>query len=200
MPDTKVGKKNGLGYKDVIVLVIWLMIASFIFYQQTKYSNEAAHTNKALPEWPAQCPIACKSWTLVMAVHPYCACTKASLNELERLVSRAPVKINTVVLFYRPADKDRSWQTSTESWSTAGRIPSSERVDDVDGKLASEFDATTSGEVYLYDTSGHLRFHGGVTGERSHEGDNEGEDAVIAILGGSKTAPATTPVFGCSVR
>jgi hypothetical protein len=44
-----------------------------------------------------------------------------------------------------------------------------------------------------------LRFRGGITGSRGHEGANTGRDALLACLRGSSEEFHTTPVFGCSL-
>jgi hypothetical protein len=71
------------------------------------------------------------------------------------------------------------------------------RVDD-GGAIARSFGALTSGEVLLYDARGALRFAGGITAARGHEGDSEGRDALEASIRGA-TGQARAAVFGCSL-
>jgi hypothetical protein len=52
----------------------------------------------------------------------------------------------------------------------------------------------------LYNSDGQLLFSGGITGARGHEGDNAGEDLVIAGLNGQNVGFQHTPVFGCSLQ
>ena len=70
---------------------------------------------------------------------------------------------------------------------------------DFDSAEAKRFSATTSGHAMLFDRGGRLRFSGGITDARGHEGDNDGRDAVVSIINGGDRMPAATPVFGCSL-
>ncbi len=70
-----------------------------------------------------------------------------------------------------------------------------------DGALmAAAFGAETSGQVFLYDAQGSLRFSGGITESRGHVGDNAGRAAVEQLLQGKAPVKTRTPVFGCSLR
>jgi hypothetical protein len=71
---------------------------------------------------------------------------------------------------------------------------------DAGGSIAGQFHANTSGEVFVYDRRGKLRFHGGITAARGHAGDNLGESAVIAIASGEKSYVERSPIFGCPFR
>jgi hypothetical protein len=71
---------------------------------------------------------------------------------------------------------------------------------DIGGSVAAQFHANTSGEVFVYDCRGKLRFHGGITSARGHEGDNLGESAVINIALGGESNVERSPVFGCPFR
>jgi hypothetical protein len=51
----------------------------------------------------------------------------------------------------------------------------------------------------VYDTTGILEFHGGITDGRGHEGDNDGMLAVLAIGRDEKSPVSKTPVYGCSL-
>jgi hypothetical protein len=67
----------------------------------------------------------------------------------------------------------------------ASAIPGIKLKSDV-GSVAGQFHANTSGEVFVYDCRGKLRFPCGITSARGHAGDNLGESDVIDIaLGGN---------------
>jgi hypothetical protein len=70
---------------------------------------------------------------------------------------------------------------------------------DNEAKDASIFGATTSGQVMVYDASGAIRFSGGITDGRGHEGDNAGLSAILGLVRDGKAAVSTTPVYGCSL-
>jgi hypothetical protein len=47
---------------------------------------------------------------------------------------------------------------------------------------------------------GKLAYSGGLTGARGHEGDNDGERAVLALAGGRVPPRNQEPVYGCSLE
>ena len=87
--------------------------------------------------------------------------------------------------------------TSSPTWSLAARVPGAARVRDPGGREARRFGATPSGLVLFFDAQGALRFRGGVTAGRGHEGDSAGADALEAALRGGPSAGAR--VFGCGL-
>jgi hypothetical protein len=68
---------------------------------------------------------------------------------------------------------------------------------DPDGVEAKRFGLTTSGEVSIFSPSGELRYSGGLTGARGHEGDNR---ARRPLLSQSADSPKQAPVFGCGLH
>jgi len=150
--------------------------------------------------WPAasQLPRPAGRAMLVMFAHPRCPCTRASLRELERLLAHGAGTIDAAIAFVLPPGMDAAW-AHTDSWTAAAAIPGLQVVLDRDGTEADRFHATTSGEVLLYDAAGQLAFQGGITAARSHEGDNSGRSAILALAAG-QTAPQQLPTFGCPLR
>lgn len=137
--------------------------------------------------------------TLVLAMHPRCSCTRATLGELQILLARAKDQVVADILMYRPASGGGEWSDSDIA-SLARQISGTTIVDDPGGAKAARFGALTSGQVLLYSDSGTLQFEGGITASRGHSGDNNGRDAVIALLHNTPTAISSTPVFGCSLQ
>lgn len=137
--------------------------------------------------------------TLVMFAHPKCPCTRASIGELAALMTRCQGRVNAQVVFFRPEGTAEDW-AHTDLWQSAAQIPGVTVRSDEGGKEALRFQAVTSGHVVVYDTLGHLAFSGGITEARGHSGDNEGRDAVVAILNEKGGANPGTQVFGCSLR
>lgn len=86
---------------------------------------------------------------------------------------------------------------ATTAWALGARIPGAHRVIDHGSVEACRFGARISGEVMLFDASGALRFHGGVTPSRGHEGESEGADALDAALRGASEGFVVARIFGC---
>jgi len=168
-----------------------------------RYEMQPGDMGGAPSSWPAGAGIEPndQSATLLMFVHPQCPCSRASLNELERLVARCGEQVDARVLFVLPEGAPSEWNES-ELWHAAGRIPHTVSQMDVGGTLAVRFGAETSGQVVLYDAGGRLRYRGGITGSRGHEGDNVGRSTVEELLLGrsdGETVPSQ-PVFGCPLE
>lgn len=134
--------------------------------------------------------------TVLVFLHPRCPCSRASVAQLARIVSRLARPVNVYVLLLRPLGKGLAWEDSTfcESLQASHWV---EVIADVEGAEARNFGAATSGETVLYDVNGYLRFHGGVTPTRGHEGDNQGQDSLVALLNGEEAAQVEAPVYGC---
>lgn len=164
-------------------------------YQATKGA-----VGKIPKKWPEQTRLVLDSGrdTLLMFVHPQCPCTRASLEELNRLMARSRGNVAAQVWFFRPAGFSDEW-TRSALWQAAITIPGVTAYEDPDGAQAGIFGAQTSGYVLLYDTQGTLLFKGGITPGRGHAGDNAGEDAVVSLLRGGSPAVRETAVFGCSL-
>jgi hypothetical protein len=137
--------------------------------------------------------------TLVMFAHPMCACSRASVGELAKLMAHVQGRLTAHVLFYRPSTTDPDWN-HTDLWSSASAIPGVAVATDEDGKEAARFGAAVSGQTMLFDADGRLMFSGGLTAARGHFGDNEGRSALMSLLTDAKTSTRRTPVFGCFIR
>jgi hypothetical protein len=134
-----------------------------------------------------------------MFAHPKCPCTRASIEELSTLMARSQGLVDARVVFFKPEDADENWAI-TDSWKRASAIPGVIVQTDSEGLEASNFRATTSGQVVLYDAEGRLLFSGGITEARGHEGDNDGRSAVLDFLRHGKSVFTATPVFGCPIQ
>ena len=136
--------------------------------------------------------------TLVMVVHPHCPCSRASIEELDRLMARTWGLVTTHVLFLKPPGLPEDW-AKTDLWRSAAASPGTHVLRDDDGAEAARFGAATSGQVVLYDAQGRLLFSGGITASRGHAGDNEGRDTIVALLTRGRATRHDSPVFGCSL-
>lgn len=133
--------------------------------------------------------------TLVMLVHPRCACSRASLDELAQVMSDAR-GVDAYVVFDVPPDGDSAWEHAS-TWDKARRIPGVVVVADRGGVESARFRVEVSGHTLLYDAQGALRFSGGITGARGHAGDNVGRQQLVAALRDRATGLPVTRVFGC---
>jgi hypothetical protein len=185
--------------------LVWTLVAGWAAAVVTGMGWLAAYANNPGKWSTAPAAIghsdnpASAAYRLYMFLHPRCPCSVASVNELARIMSRCGGQLDATVYFVRPESQPADWERG-KLWNLASSIPGVKVEADVGGSVAGLFRANTSGEVVVYDRSGKLRFHGGITGARGHAGDNLGESAVIAIALGEKSYVERSPVFGCQFR
>src|SRR5216117_3490416 len=103
---------------------------------------------------------------LLLALHPRCPCSRATVSELAKILSRAPNASDVTVLMYRPADEPDRWLEGV-LLDRCRRMNCRIRPDP-DGRLAAALGSLTSGGVALYDANGQLRYQGGITAARGH--------------------------------
>jgi hypothetical protein len=184
----------------VVFAVLWLLAAGAGFALILNYQNTGGRVGVTPEQWPsgAQIALDSKHDTLVMFVHPRCPCTRASVEELNRLLAQRSGQVVAHVFFFKPKDFSTNWM-QTDLWRSAMAIPGVAVHEDSDGAEARLFGAETSGYVLLYDPHGQLQFNGGITGGRGHAGDNAGENAVSSLLAGQAVSSRQTQVYGCSL-
>ena len=180
-------------------LAVWLAAVGTGMGLLSAYSNRAgepAAPPASIADWQTPSP---DKHRLLMFAHPHCPCTKASVAELARLMARCAGKVEATVYFFRPDDKPDEWVHGS-LWNSAKAIPGVDVEIDRYAEVSTRFGTTVSGDLLLYDPSGRLRFRGGITSARGHEGDSSGKLAVIAIVNGENTNVDHAPVFGCVSR
>jgi hypothetical protein len=143
--------------------------------------------------------VASDHYLLVMALHPKCPCSAASVGELTKIISRFRTNLDCVVLVYQPKDQGESW-TDTSLVDSAELLPNTRIVMDPDGDYALRLGMSTSGSIILYSPDGYPQYYGGITAGRSHHGDNIGSDSVRAIISGNGSHQQCSPVFGCPIH
>ena len=177
---------------------LWLAAIGVGFGMLWKYQNSSGAAGVQPSQWPADSRVetAAGRATLVMAAHPHCPCTRASIGELALLMARCQGRVSAYVLFLKPPGFAEGWE-ETDLWESAARIPGVTALVDEGGVEAGRFNAATSGATMLYGLDGRLLFCGGITSSRGHSGDNDGRSAIIALVNGDGAAPSGAPVFGC---
>ena len=180
--------------------VAWLLVVGAGFVVIMNYQTTSGSVGITPKYWPAGTSLALDRShdTLIMFAHPHCPCTRASVEELNRLLAKSSGRVAAQVLFFKPRGFPDNW-TRTDLWRSAAAMPGVKVLEDLDGAQARLFGAETSGYVLLYDTRGQLLFKGGITGSRGHAGDNAGENAVCSLLAGQRVSLKQIPVYGCSL-
>lgn len=179
----------------------WLLLIGVGMHGLARYSLTPGRSGESPRFWPATTalPRATNTFLLVLALHPRCPCSRATLSELAHVMTQCNGRLNTVVLFVQPPGQTAAW-AKHDLWEIAARIPGVTPVLDPGGREARNFGAFTSGQAALYDVRGRLAFRGGITGARGQSGRNASELAVIRTVLKGESHPVPAPVFGCALE
>lgn len=182
-----------------IASLIWVGTITAAFRAIGRFENTPGRAAMGPKDWPAETTLVRNEGapTLVMLMHPQCSCTRASLGELQAVIEKSPRNLRAYVIVYRPHQAKPGWER-TDTFDSATRLRGTRVIVDEDGQEAKHFGAFTSGQTFLYDADGHLRFEGGITLLRGHVGMNSGRADIIRIANG-EAGKGTHPVFGCSI-
>jgi hypothetical protein len=191
---------EGTRWRAIAVLAAWTSVVVIGFAALFSYAAAPGDAPRAPTTWPAGSALVRDATraTLVMFVHPHCACSHASVVELSRTLRRVGDRASAIVVFVRPEDVPRGWE-HTELRAFAAAIPGVTSVDDDGAIEAARFSALTSGTTLLYDAAGRLAFQGGLTSMRGHEGNSFGQERVVDLLTSGAADRDDSPVFGCAL-
>jgi hypothetical protein len=186
-------------YTLPLIVAAWVLVVSAAIVWTWHYKTTPGLASRPPAAWPASAELPSSRMTLVVALHPLCTCSEATISELARLMSSIEERPAVYALFYdyQPAVKPVS---TTSLWRRAAAIPGVTALRDRDGAMAKSFGAETSGDVIAYASDGRLVFHGGVTAARGHEGDSFGRQRLLAVLRGQTPDRRDSPVFGCNLE
>lgn len=180
--------------------VLWATCVSIGGALLWKYAATPGVAATPPENWPTHSAIARKpnTATIIMLAHPRCPCTRASIAELAVLMNRVGERARAHVLFTRPSAAEAGWE-KTDLFQSAAGIPGVTAHSDPGGAEAALFGAATSGQALVYDAAGVLRFSGGITASRGHEGDNLGLSSIISLVTGGHADQQGSKVFGCEL-
>lgn len=182
------------------MLSLWAIAVAVSTLALTHYSNKPGKAANAPEAWPkaSNLILATDRPTLLVLLHPQCSCSRATVAELERILSEAGDKVDAQVLFFESSSLDSTW-VEGDLWDKVQQLPHVTVTRDTEGTLIRQFGGFTSGQTLLYNSKGQLLFKGGITAARGHEGDNKGKQALLSILSEQESETRESFVFGCSI-
>ena len=139
-----------------------------------------------------------RSYKIVLFAHPFCPCTRATLTELSESLARLSHDVSVTIVFVSRGLNQED-VTSSSTFRMAGMLPGAKVVIDSGAEEASRFGATTSGEAFAFDPSGHMIYHGGLTPGRGHQGDAAGQTQLEQIIAAGGSRFCTAPIYGCQL-
>lgn len=142
--------------------------------------------------------------TLYLFMHPRCPCTRATIQQLQRVLTASglekaelPEVVVVATIPTSAIEIDDAWRKS-DTLRLASELPNAAVQYDMGGVRARSFGAQASGSVALYGADGRLLFAGGVTVSRGHEGDCLGAEQLLQqIKNSNEQIPVTAPALGC---
>lgn len=188
-----------LGHKKAsLLLAVWFGSVAAGMGKLGRYATTPGSSGETPEQWPAASMIERhpQRSTLLVFLHPHCPCSRATLSEMSQLLGQQVSDMDVHVVFVQPQGTATGW-VKGPLWSDAEVLKGVRIHADVDGVEATRFGVKTSGHALLFDAGGQIRFSGGITPVRGHEGDNPGRQAIMARDEVTSVEPVTCPVFGC---
>jgi hypothetical protein len=190
-----------MGWRPITILIAtWSVCAGLGLAKMLTYELTPATGATAPSMWPTATTIGrdARHPTLILFLHARCPCSRATLAELERLITACDQQFALRIVFVRPPGTGEEWN-QTDLYRAAEGIPHACVSCDFNGTEAARFGAKASGQALLYGANGRLLFQGGLTASRGHEGDNAGRSALAALISCGHPNCTQTAVFGCSL-
>lgn len=192
-------RPEGKRWPLITLCVVWGLALLSGFLLLFAYKGTSTDLGYAAPsKFPAESSLlaAADKPTLLMFIHPRCACSRASLAELERVLLRVGEAAKTYVVVHSDTDV----MIDTDITQKAAHLPNVVMVADAAGREAARFLASTSGHTLLYSAQGNLVFSGGLTNTRGHEGPSFGQEHLLSALSAQVSARKHAEIFGCSLK
>lgn len=179
-------------------LCFWFLTIFTAFASLISYSDRPGSSGSPESTWPENSKISLEKEksTIVIALHAGCPCSKATLSEYEKVSSRVNDSVTTYALLFVPRNHVELWESNPFK-ERLERIPGVNIIQDTDGELAHAFGIETSGHVLLYAPDGNLKFSGGITDGRAHEGTSYSETYLENLIDQKENKRRDFHVFGC---
>jgi hypothetical protein len=183
--------------------MIWIATVTVGAVAMLRHEFDGQAEVHAPAAWPSELGVfnpAGRALSLVMVAHPDCPCTRASIAQLERLLAQSAGQTQAIVFVYQMPGVSRDELQNEDFWKRLEQIANLRPIADPAGAIAERLGADVSGSAAAYDREGKLRFQGGLTASRGHEGPSFALEHLRALALGQRTPSAgvaSTPAFGC---
>lgn len=189
----------------IFVAAVWLLGATSVVGALAYYSQQPAAWSAPPRQLPHVSTLqkSLSHPTLLLFLHPKCACSEASVESLFRVLAQSsdvtpPPDITAI--FYQPLSTSEAFVTTSALYEKVSGDAHIRKIIDPSGRIAQAFHVTTSGSVVLYSASGQRLFWGGITPARGHHGDSVGQTRLTQALHGQfVSSEFVAPVFGCAL-
>ncbi len=182
----------------IVALVAWTTFLACAMISLVIYPSQpgrAANAPWIFPETVTVFPRIPKP-VLVVFLHPHCPCSGSTLEKIQSIMERSSSEIDCRVYVVIPPEAPEGWEDGHINNRLRDLKNATVEIDR-NGSIASQFSASTSGQVLLYRDDGVLAFSGGITSNQSHAGRCLGLLALDERLQTKDLPFAQSPVFGC---
>lgn len=181
---------------------IWGLVVVLMLVALTRYSSIPGRSGIIPSQLATTSASSSTSATKVqLFIHPRCACTAATIDQLQSALHAAPVnrQIPIEIYVFAPDSEPESWH-ETPLVKQCQRLPGATVILDRNGAQAKTLGIATSGHLLVWDGEQKRKFSGGITPSRGHRGPCQGLDAFQAALEGHGDAALHSSPFGCSIQ
>jgi hypothetical protein len=196
----------------LLLCVAWLVCVASSFTALALYKAAPSEFGRTPLAYPSDSSVkrTPQRAAMIMFIHPRCACSRASLTELGRVMAsyRGALGVDVTVMVRSEAVADEALERAPLV-AQARALQGAQVRFDVAGVEAMRFAAETSGHTVLYAADGSLRFSGGLTNSRGHEGPSLGHAYLASALSEANESASkagqqslerrAAPVFGCGL-
>jgi hypothetical protein len=133
-----------------------------------------------------------------MFIHPRCACSRASLAELGKLLQELHGSVSARIVVRSDVPVGAKPE-ATDITRSALAISDATVLWDHSAMEAVRFGAASSGHTVVYGRDGRLLFSGGLTNSRGHEGASLGKAHLLSALHAPGIGARAAAVYGCKI-
>jgi hypothetical protein len=189
------GQELGAVSRGWIVVVLWSVLATAGMFAVARSGRAVSRPETPVDHWPDASPVPRNPGraTVLVAIHPRCPCTPATLIAVHELIRREPGRFDVVCLATHPIDAGDAW-VHASNVEMAREIPGAVVVMDPEGDLAAAHGLRASGQVILYAADGKVVFDGGLTPGRGMVASGE---VVARLLDPTRSSLDRADAFGC---
>lgn len=184
-----------------LFLIAWVVGVGFTFWSNYKFETTPGKASGFVETAPTGSDLhfAADQFNWITFIHPQCACSKATLENLRQMNNDFKNKnVKFHVVFFAPDQKNENLEKS-EYVQAAEQLSHTEIYFDPKLKEFNFYDAETSGQSFLFNAERKLVFKGGITEARGHLGESLSMRRIASLVTGSSSNEKLieSPTFGC---
>jgi hypothetical protein len=184
----------------ILFLLVWLPLVVGAYLTMVLYSATPTYMPAVAKGAVLPMGVFGKEQELHVFLHPQCVCSMATLAQVRKIRERSSADAFKVVLHFLLPEQAPENFAQGNLMEEAKKLSKVQVVVEKTSPMAKRHKVLVSGQALFFDSTGNLRFNGGLTPERGCEGDSTGVDAVLALVRQRQPENAAAPVYGCRIN